>query len=736
MKKMCIFASELHPDISTNYITMKTRHKNKLKKMMLLMVVLACGMTASAQWNDGRLPTRNRAWRQKMNETNPDFFKTDEARRIGQQIMLWQRCTGGWPKNIDMVTPMTDEQKRQVAADKLRTDDSTIDNGATTQQMRFLARLYQQTGDKATAEAFRRGVEFLLSGQYDDGGWPQFWPHPQGYQEHITFNDDAIYNTMEMLRDMAEQRVPYQGKLTDKRLRQRMQRAFDKGVECILATQIRVDGKPTIWCQQHDHITLLPAKARAYELPSYGPQESASLVRLLMELPHPDERVRQAVHGAMRWFDKYKLTGLRLVRTGWAEGRPETKLIDDAGGEPLWARYYDLENCEPYVCDRDGVPRRRLEDIGEERRNGYSWYGSRPAELYPLYEEWAARHDPAGKVDISLTRKGANENGTLQMYAQRKPSHELFDAVVKPGERIQAAIEQAPERPEKPFTILILKGTYHEKVVIDRPNIVLVGEERDSTLIHYAETRETQTLKEYRGKPVGNGVIVLQEGADDCIISGLTVYNNYGTTVEPTTTHQMAIFGRGTRTIVINCNVWADGNDALSLWARGGNGMYYHADLNVRCPGVDFLCPRGWCYATRCQFYGDGRAIIWHDGRGDKEKKLVITNSTFDAKRPTPLGRYHHDAQFYLVNCRLSSQIMDSNIRYAYTDRVEDPCPWGQRVYYYNCSREGGHSGWLDNNLHEAEGAPVFFGITAEWTFNGQWDPEKRIRELWKVLGY
>jgi hypothetical protein len=198
----------------------------------------------------------------------------------------------------------------------------------------------------------------------------------------------------------------------------------------------------------------------------------------------------------------------------------------------------------------------------------------------------------------------------------------------------------------------------------------------------------------------------------------------------------MAIFGRGTRTIVINCNVWADGNDALSLWARGGNGMYYHADLNVRCPGVDFLCPRGWCYATRCQFYGDGRAIIWHDGRGNKEKKLVITNSTFDAKRPTPLGRYHHDAQFYLVNCRLSSQIMDSNIRYAYTDRVEDPCPWGQRVYYYNCSREGGHSGWLDNNLHEAEGAPVFFGITAEWTFNGQWDPEKRIRELWKVLGY
>ena len=715
---------------------MKTRHKNNQTKTIILLILLMICHSMTAQPRRDRRPSGNRSWRNTLNETRPDFFKTEEARRIGQQLMLWQRCTGGWPKNIDMVTPMTDEQKQKVAADKQLTDDSTIDNGATTQQMRFLARLFQQTGDKQTREAFIRGVEFLLSGQYEDGGWPQFWPNPHGYQVHITFNDDAIYNTMVMLRDMVQMKEPYQGKLTDKKLRQRMQKAFDKGVECILATQIRVDGQPTIWCQQHDHETLKPAKARAYELPSYGPQESASLVQLLMQLPNPDERVKQAVHGAMRWFDKYKLTGLRLVRTGWREGTPDVKLVKDEHGGPLWARYYDLEHCEPYVCDRDGVPRRRLEDIGHERRNGYSWYGSHPAELYPLYDEWADRYDPAHKVNISLSTKGANENGTLLMYNYRKPQRSLFDAVVGPGESIQAAIEQAPKSAEKPFKILILKGEYHEKVIIDRPNIVLVGEQRDSTLLILAETAKTQTIKEYHGKPVGNGVIVLQEGADDCVISGLTVYNNYGTTVENTTTHQMAIFGRATRTIVINCNVWADGNDALSLWAQGGNGMYYHADLNLRCPGVDFLCPRGWCYATRCRFYGDGRAIIWHDGRGDKQKKLVITNSTFDAKRPTPLGRYHHDAQFFLVNCQLSQQIMDANISYAYTDKVLDPCPWGQRTYYYNCSREGGHSGWLNNNLQEADNAPDFFGITAEWTFGGEWNPEKHIRELWPVLAY
>lgn len=237
-----------------------------------------------------------------------------------------------------------------------------------------------------------------------------------------------------------------------------------------------------------------------------------------------------------------------------------------------------------------------------------------------------------------------------------------FDVVVQPGDSIQLAIEQAPEQPEKPFKILIRKGVYHQKVIIDRPNIVLVGEDRDSTILILAEAREKMTNTTYHGKDVGNGVIMLQEGADDCIISGLTVYNNFGTAVEPgNTTHQIAIYGRADRTIVINCNVWADGNDALSLWPPCG-GFSYHADLFLRCPGIDFLCPRGWCFATRCHFLGDRRAIIWHDGSNDKDKKLVITDSYFDALSPTPLGRYHHDAQFVLVNCRMSSQILDRNI--------------------------------------------------------------------------
>jgi PelA/Pel-15E family pectate lyase len=711
-----------------------------MKKLLTLLLVLtSVVVTVQAQ--------RGRGGRNLPTHEKEDFYKTEEARRIGDQVLLYQRVTGGWPKNINMSRPLTDEERVQVLRDKERRDDSTTDNGATNMQMLYLAKLYQATQVERFKDGVLKAVEYLLSGQYENGGWPQFWPEMHGYQMHITYNDDAMVNTMNLLRAVAQQKDPYQG-LADEALRQRCMKAFDKGVECILKTQMHnKEGRLTVWCQQHYRDNYEPAPARAYELPSYCSMESASITKLLMSLPNPDERVKQAVHAAMAWFDKYKLTGLRIQRTGpWASMDGDTKLVEDADAEPIWGRYYDLKYCEPYVCDRDGLPRRRLEDIGHERRNGYAWFGSRPAELYPTYDKWADRCDPQHKVTVSLKTKGANENGLIDMFRQPQKDLNDFDAVVKAGERIQDAIDKAPLKPVRPFKIFIRKGLYQQKVIIDRPNIVLVGEDRDSTCIVLAETEDTRIVKEYHGQPVHHGVVVLQEGADDCVISGLTIYNNYGTVVEPgNTKHQMAVYGRGTRTIVINSNIWADGNDALSLWAREG-GMYYHADLYLRCPGVDFLCPRGWCYATRCRLYGDGRALIWHDGRNNADQKLVITNSQFDAKRPTPLGRYHHDSQFYIVNCKLSENILDQNIEHAYKGRTAeemakegkklDPCPWGQRTYYYGNRREGGHSGWLKDNLKTAPGSPEFHMITAPWTFDGKWAPEQYIRELWNVLAY
>ena len=285
---------------------------------VILIGYLMAFSSAMAQ----QMPRRNA-----LRETNNEFFKTEEARRIGNQVLAFQRCTGGWPKNIDMTQKMSNEELAQVLKEKSRRNDSTIDNGATTMQMIYLARLYRQTNDVRYRDAFRLAVEYLLDGQYENGGWPQFWPEMRGYQVHITFNDDAIVNTLKILYDIMTAEFPYDGDLTDKAMRQRLSKAFDKGIECILATQIVTDGQLTVWCQQHDRETLKPASARAYELPSYCSAESAAIVRLLMTLPKPDARIKRAVHGAMKWFDTYKLTGLRCERSVGEHGRSEERRV-------------------------------------------------------------------------------------------------------------------------------------------------------------------------------------------------------------------------------------------------------------------------------------------------------------------------------------------------------------------------------------------------------------------------
>lgn len=359
------------------------------------MILVAVGANAMA---DDSVKTANelqridkRVARQIMRETNPEFFKTDEARRVGDQILVWQRNTGGWPKNIDMVSPMSENLIAEVLADKNRRDDSTTDNDATTLQLRYLARLYKATSDVKYRDSFLLGVEYLLYGQYENGGWPQFWPEMRDYQPFITYNDDAMVNTMTLLRDIADGQSPFDSDLCDEAMKQRLRASFDKGVECVLATQIVADGVPTVWCQQHHHETLLPEKARSYELPSYCSQESAAIVRMLMEIPDPSEGVKRSVHAAMAWFDRNKIEGLTYKRV-MTDGKWRAELVENPKNDtPIWARFYDLQNCLPFVCDRDGIPKKSLDEIGEERRNGYSWYNDRPAALYELYEEWCKR---------------------------------------------------------------------------------------------------------------------------------------------------------------------------------------------------------------------------------------------------------------------------------------------------------------------------------------------------------
>ncbi len=343
------------------------------------------------------------------------WFATDAARQAADSALRYQYPCGGWAKNHDWHAVESDNKMKERAAmlKQIARGESlgaTIDNGATTHEMLLLAKVYaaglndkgvKKKTLKAWRDGFCRGLAYLLEAQYDNGGWPQFYPfkplnsegHPF-YSDHITFNDDAIYNVMLMLREIYEQQPPYDALRLDARLLSQTRTAFDLGVRCILNCQIKKDGKLTVWCQQHDEKTLLPAPARAYELVSFtGSHETASLLRLLMSLEQPSDSVVQAVTAAVEWLKSHALQDVTVETFTNSEGKRDRRLVHKFGHQ-VWARYYDLETEEPYVCDRDGIPQPSLEYIGYERRNGYGWYGDMPAHIIKHYPKWLKKVRP------------------------------------------------------------------------------------------------------------------------------------------------------------------------------------------------------------------------------------------------------------------------------------------------------------------------------------------------------
>ena len=56
---------------------------------------------------------------------------------------------------------------------------------------------------------------------------------------------------------------------------------MQKGIACILLTQVKQDGKLTAWCAQYDETHLRPGLgARNFEPPSLSGMESVGLVEI------------------------------------------------------------------------------------------------------------------------------------------------------------------------------------------------------------------------------------------------------------------------------------------------------------------------------------------------------------------------------------------------------------------------------------------------------------------------
>ena len=326
------------------------------------------------------------------------FYATPEARHVADNIVSFQTPAGGWGKNVDRDGPVRVRGQHYVPVEHLpanaRTGDDeawsyvgTIDNNATTSELRFLARV-QSMAPGAEGEGYRaaflKGVRYLLGAQFPNGGWPQIYPLQGGYHDALTYNDDALSSVVTVLAEVARRRDDYA--FVPEALAAKARAACDKAIRLILATQVVVDGKRTIWGQQHDALTLAPAGARNFEPAALSSDESADLLIFLMKQAGRSPAVEAAVRDGVAWIEAHAIHGVAFEK-----GPDGRKLVDKPGAGPIWSRYYDIPTGKPIFGDRDRSIHTDVNALSQERRNGYSWYNAGPAKALVAYEKWAGR---------------------------------------------------------------------------------------------------------------------------------------------------------------------------------------------------------------------------------------------------------------------------------------------------------------------------------------------------------
>ena len=302
-----------------------------------------------------------------------------------------------------MQAVLTNDQVKKLIQTK-ETTNTTFDNGTTYTHIDYLARAYALTKNKLYKDACLRGINFILTAQYSNGGWPQYFPlEKDNYSTHITFNDGAFIGIMRLLKKIKDNDPDYS--FLDESTRQQVEQAYLKGIECILKMQITNKGKLTVWCQQHDETTLQPVWARAFEPPCICNGESAEIVKFLMSIDHPEATIIRAVQASVKWFQESKILNTRVETTDaptesskWREYSTDKVVVVDSTARPIWTRYYELGTGRSLFCDRNSKFLYSLAEVSRERRVGYSWYTYAPQEILDNYTTWQKKWIPAENV--------------------------------------------------------------------------------------------------------------------------------------------------------------------------------------------------------------------------------------------------------------------------------------------------------------------------------------------------
>jgi PelA/Pel-15E family pectate lyase len=325
-------------------------------------------------------------------------YRPEQIVHIAENLLAAQNKDGGWPKNKDWT---------KVGL-KVR-GGSTFDNSNIWPQVEYLARVRQQTGLERYVPSTLRAIDHILAEQHrESGGW-------RGADVNaVTYNDHVMAGIMATLKLILDERKLFDF-VEGERLT-KVQRAWDRGLACILKSQVKLDGKLTLWGQQHRHQDLKVVRARTFEPAALTTAESVKVVHLLMSIEKPTPEVIAAVQAAVKWFDTHKIEGLRIdkvpaKKTKFAYHTSDFDRVEvkDPDAPPIWTRFYDLKEQKPLFCTRQKVETRNYTDLSRERRTGYAWYGNWAVKLLSEdYPAWQAKHAPGDNALEPSARQGSD----------------------------------------------------------------------------------------------------------------------------------------------------------------------------------------------------------------------------------------------------------------------------------------------------------------------------------------
>jgi len=268
------------------------------------------------------------------------WYGSAEAQGIADTVIAVQKNNGGWMKNDQLHLLSSADYQRLISEKNGR---SCLDNVATTQEMRFLARVWKATGKDSYRQAFMRGLNMIFVAQKGCGGWSQYLPlsNDNGYQDYITFNDDLMTNVLKLLRDIYGNTGDF-ADITDAATRTQCKNAFDRGLQCILDCQINDNGTYAAWGAQHDTVApYLPTEGRPHELPSVSGYESANLLSFLMSIDNPSDELKNRITAAVEWLDAHKISNHAVEDYTNLQGDPDRRIIEQEGTH-LWGRFIQI----------------------------------------------------------------------------------------------------------------------------------------------------------------------------------------------------------------------------------------------------------------------------------------------------------------------------------------------------------------------------------------------------------